>query len=78
LLDTMAARLALDQQLVTIEIDLDDPASGERLAWIYRHGTVHSQVSMGSRAVLQVHLPRRLVPMVGESRPRARAGGGRG
>jgi hypothetical protein len=71
----VAAPLALDQQQVTIEIDLADPASGERLAWIYRHGTVHSQVSMGDRARLEVRLPRRLVPMLADSQPIARAGG---
>ncbi len=74
LLETVAARLALDQQQVTIEIDLADPSSGERLAWIYRHGTVHSQVSMGNRARLEVQLPRRLIPMLTDSRPIARAG----
>jgi GTP-binding protein HflX len=78
LLETVAARLALDQQQVTIEIDLSAPNGAERLAWIYRHGTVHSHVSMGERAVLEVDLPRRLVPLVSDSQPAARVGGRRG
>ena len=78
LLETVAARLALDQQQVTIDIDLSTPTGAERLAWIYRHGTVHSHVSMGERAVLEVDLPRRLVPLVSDSQPVARVGGRRG
>ena len=77
LLETVAARLALDQQQVTVEVDLADPAGAERLAWIYRHGTVHSHVTMGDRAVIEVDLPRRLLPMVADARPVARAGGRR-
>ena len=78
MLETVAARLALDQQQVTIDIDLSTPTGAERLAWIYRHGTVHSHVSMGERAVLEVDLPRRLVPLVSGSQPVARVGGRRG
>jgi GTPase len=78
LLETVAARLALDQQQVTIDIDLSAPHGAERLAWIYRHGTVHSHVSMGERAVLEVDLPRRLIPLVSDSQPVARVGGRRG
>jgi GTP-binding protein HflX len=78
LLETVAARLALDQQSVSVEIDLSQPAGTERLAWIYRHGTVHSHVSMGERAVLEVDLPRRLLPMISESVPPSRTGRRRG
>jgi GTP-binding protein HflX len=78
LLETVAARLALDQQQITIEIDLADPAGAERLAWIYRHGTVHSHVSMGERAVLEVDMPRRLVRLLNHAAPIARVGGRRG
>jgi GTP-binding protein HflX len=78
LLETVTARLALDQLQTSVEIDLADPAGAERLAWIYRHGTVHSHVTMGERAVLEVELPRRLLPMVHERQPPARAGGRRG
>jgi GTPase len=78
LLETVAARLALDQQQVTVEIDLTEAGGTERLAWIYRHGTVHSHVSMGERARLEVKLPRRLLPMLGAAKPVGRAGGRRG
>lgn len=78
LLETVTAKLALDQQRVTVDIDLADPAGAERLAWIYRHGTVHSHVSMGERAVLEVDIPRRLLPHLADSIPVARTGGRRG
>ena len=78
LLETVTARVALDQQQVSVEVDLSTPAGTERLAWIYRHGTVHSHVSMGERAVLEVDLPRRLLPMLSDAVPIARAGGRRG
>ncbi|MGH9384699.1 MAG: GTPase HflX [Vicinamibacterales bacterium] len=78
LLETVAARLALDQQQISIEVDLSDPAGAARLAWIYRHGTVHSQVSMGDRAVLEVEMPRRLVPLLSHATPVAGMGGRRG
>ena len=65
LLDSVAARLALDQQRVTVELDLSDPAQRERLAWIYRHATVHSHATMGERATLEIDVPRRLLPMIG-------------
>jgi GTP-binding protein HflX len=60
LLDTMAARLALDQQRVRISLDLSQPGQAERLGWIYRHGRVHSQTSAGDRVELEADLPRRL------------------
>jgi GTPase len=78
LLETVTARLSLDQQQVSVEVDLSTPTGTERLTWIYRHGTVHSHVSMGERAVLEVDLPRRLLPMLRDAVPVARAGGRRG
>ncbi|MEW6320264.1 MAG: GTPase HflX [Acidobacteriota bacterium] len=64
LVETIAARLALDQQRVRVEIDLAQPAAAGRLAWCYRHGRVHSHVSTGDRAVLEVDVPRRLLEQV--------------
>ena len=61
LLGAVAARLALDQQRITIKLDLGDPEQHERLGWIYRHGRVHSQTSSGDRVELEADLPRRLV-----------------
>jgi len=69
LLDSVASRLALDQERVTIELDLADPVHADRLAWLYRHATVHSHATMGDRATLEADVPRRLLPMVGLATP---------
>jgi GTP-binding protein HflX len=64
LLDTVAARLALDQQRIHVSLDLSKPEHAERLGWIYRHGRVHSQTTAGDRVDIEADLPRRLVPQV--------------
>ena len=69
LLDSVASRLALDQQRVTVELDLSDPVQADRLAWIYRHATVFSHATMGDRATVEMDIPRRLLPMVGLATP---------
>ena len=71
LLESVASRLALDQQRVTLDLDLSDPAQAERLAWVYRHATVHSHATMGDYATLELDLPRRLLPKVGMATPAA-------
>ena len=71
LLESVASRLALDQQRVTLDLDLSEPAQAERLAWVYRHATVHSHATMGDHATLEVDLPRRLLPKVGMATPAA-------
>ena len=80
LLESVAARLALDQERVTIDLDLSNPVHAERLAWLYRHATVHSHATMGDRATLEADVPRRLLPMVGLATPAnvKKAGGRRG
>ena len=65
----MASKLALDQERVTIELNLADPVQADRLAWLYRHATVHSHATMGDRATLEADVPRRLLPMVGLATP---------
>jgi GTP-binding protein HflX len=65
LLETVASRLALDQQRVTIELDLSDPQQADRLAWIYRHATVHSHAAANDRVTLEADVPRRLLPLIG-------------
>jgi GTP-binding protein HflX len=65
LLEVVAAKLALDQERVTVELDLADPLQAERLAWLYRHATVHSHVSMDERTTIEADVPRRLLPMIG-------------
>ncbi|HUE87789.1 MAG TPA: GTPase HflX [Vicinamibacterales bacterium] len=64
LLDAMAARLALDQQPVSLEFDLSSDSDRARLAWLYRHGRVHSQVTSGDRAMIEAEVPRRLMDRV--------------
>ena len=67
LLDTVAARLALDQQRVSLEFDLSPDADRDRLAWLYRHARVHSQVMHGDRATIEADVP------ASPARPRAPA-----
>ena len=61
LLELVAARLSMDQQRVSLELDLNAVADREQLVWLYRHARVHSQVTHGDRAVLDVEVPRRLL-----------------
>jgi GTP-binding protein HflX len=77
LLESVASRLALDQQRVTLDLDLSDPAQAERLAWVYRHATVHSHATMGDHATLEIDLPRRLLPKIGMATPAAPKARGR-
>ncbi|HYE86486.1 MAG TPA: GTPase, partial [Vicinamibacterales bacterium] len=77
LLDSVAARLALDQERVTVELDLSNPIHTERLAWLYRHATVHSHATMGERATIEADVPRRLLPIIGLATPDTRKVGGR-
>ncbi|MEO7157524.1 MAG: GTPase HflX [Vicinamibacterales bacterium] len=72
LLDSVASKLALDQERVTIELDLSNPVHADRLAWLYRHATVHSHATMGDRATLEADVPRRLLPLVGLATPAAK------
>lgn len=61
LLETVATRLALDLQRVSIGFDLDQPAARERLHWLYRHARVHGQVTDGHRVIVDAEVPRRLL-----------------
>jgi GTP-binding protein HflX len=60
LVDAVAAAVALDRQRLTVDLNPDDPADADRLRFLFRHGRVVSQVSMGQRMRLEVDLPRRL------------------
>jgi GTP-binding protein HflX len=64
LLDTIAARVALDQQRVSVSLDLSEADDRQRLSWLYRHAQVHSQVMHGDRATIEADVPRRLVDRV--------------
>ena len=78
LLETVASRLSLDQQRVSLEFDLSTESDRERLAWLYRNGNVHSQVTMGDRAVIEAEVPRRLLDRVRPASRLKQAGGVRG
>jgi GTPase len=64
LLESVAAKLALDQQQVSLEFDLSSAADRERLVWLYRHGRVQSQVMHGDHAMIEAQVPRRLLDRV--------------
>jgi GTP-binding protein HflX len=76
LIETMAARVALDQQRVSLDFDLSVDEDRERLSWLYRYGQVHSQVTRGEHAVIEADVPRRLLDRV-KSVTRKKAVGGR-
>jgi GTP-binding protein HflX len=73
LLDSVAARLELDQERVTVDLDLADPVQAERLAWLYRHATVHSHATMDDKARIEADVPRRLLPLIGVTVPARKA-----
>lgn len=60
LVEAVAAAVALDKQRITIELDPDDPADAERLRWVFRHGRVVSQLTLGTRTRIEADVPRRL------------------
>lgn len=64
LLETMASKVALDQQRVSLQFDLSSDDDRERLTWLYRHGRVHSQVMQGDHATIEAEVPRRLLDRV--------------
>ena len=78
LLETIASRLSLDQQRVSLEFDLSIESDRDRLAWVYRNGSVHSQVTMDDRVVIEAELPRRLLDRVRPAKGPKQAGGTRG
>ncbi len=60
LVEAVAAAVALDRVLVHVELDPDDPADADRLRWIFRHGRVVSQLTVGRRTRIEADVPRRL------------------
>jgi GTPase len=78
LLAAVAARVSLDQRSVTLEFDTSDADDLARLGFVYRHGRVHSHLTMGDRAVLEVDLPRRLLDRLTATVPSGRKRGLRG
>ena len=74
LLELIASRLSMDQQRVSLELDLNADADRQQLVWLYRHARVHSQVTQGDRAVLEVEVPRRLLDRLRPVGVRRKAG----
>jgi len=77
LLQAVASRLALDQQRISLELDLTEDADRDRLVWLYRHAKVHSQVMQGDRAMIEADVPRRLLDRI-LSKPVRRRSAARG
>jgi GTP-binding protein HflX len=61
LVETIASRLALDVQRLTITFNPDDPADRERISRIYRHARVLSHEARDARVSLVADVPRALV-----------------
>jgi GTP-binding protein HflX len=61
LVETIASRLALDVQRLTLTFNPEDPADRERIARIYRHGRVVEHETRDGRVSIVADIPRRLV-----------------
>jgi len=61
LVETIASRLALDLQRVTLVFDPEAPADRDRIANVYRHGRVLEQSARDGRVSIVADIPRRLV-----------------
>ena len=77
LLETVAARVALDQRRVSVALDLRSTADRNRLVWLYRHARVHSQVTHGDHTTVVADVPRRLLDRIQISEHPRVAGGRR-
>jgi GTPase len=62
LLETLAARLALDVQRVTLEFHADAAGTADRVARVYRDAHVVRHVTLDGRVTIEADVPRRLVP----------------
>ena len=60
LIETIASRLALDVQRLTLMFNPEDPADRERMARVYRHGRVLEHETRDGRVSLVADIPRRL------------------
>jgi len=64
LIETIASRLDLDVQRVTLTFNPDDPVDRERIARVYRHGRVLEHETRDSRVSIVADIPRSLVKRV--------------
>ncbi|HKB09987.1 MAG TPA: GTPase HflX [Vicinamibacterales bacterium] len=60
LVETITSRVALDVRRVTLTFDPDDPGDRERIARVYRHGTVVLHESRDGHVSIVADVPRRL------------------
>ncbi|HMF99504.1 MAG TPA: GTPase HflX [Vicinamibacterales bacterium] len=60
LVETITSRVALDVRRVTLTFDPDDPDDRERIARLYRHGTVVLHESRDGQVSIVADIPRRL------------------
>jgi GTP-binding protein HflX len=60
LIETITSRVALDVHRVTRTFDPDDPADRERIARLYRHGTVILHEARDGQVSIVADVPRRL------------------
>lgn len=61
LLEAVASRLSMDLQRVSLSFDLDDAEDLARLQSLYRYATVHGQLTVDNRTVVDAEVPRRLL-----------------
>lgn len=61
LISAVASRVEFDTRRVTLSFDADDPAERERMARVYRHGTVVEHEVRDGRVTLVADVPRRLL-----------------
>jgi GTP-binding protein HflX len=59
LIVTIAGKLGLDTERVTLEFDSQSADAGERIARVYRHGRVVSHVTDNGRVAIEADVPRR-------------------
>ena len=74
LVETVASRLALDVQRVTLTFDPDNPADRERIARVYRHARVLEHETRDGRVSIVADVPRRLVSRLESSLDSSAAG----
>jgi len=68
LLETVAARLALDVQRVSLEFDAQSPADREIVSRLYRDARVVEHLETPERITLRAEVPRRLLDRLGRVR----------
>jgi GTP-binding protein HflX len=69
LLETLASRLALDLQRITLRFSADDPADRETIARLYRHASVVTHETRDSQISVVADVPRRLIGQFNKTPP---------